>query len=55
MYSVIINDKYLTNEEDFYNQLIFNFKNKNEAILFVNEIIKISDYSVEIVSKIEGE
>lgn len=56
MYSVIITDKYISDDEDFYNQLIFNFDDKKEAILFTAKILQITeDYSVEIVSKVKGE
>ena len=54
MYSILISDKY-ENDSDFYNELIFNFESKEDAINFAKQIINISNYSVEIITHIKGE
>lgn len=53
MYTVSVSDKY--EDEEFFNQLFFNFQNKEDAIKFVEYLLKISNYSIEIISHIKGE
>lgn len=51
-YNVAIRDD---RDNEFYNQLVFTFDSLDPALEFAREILRISDYRVEIIPIKEGE
>ena len=47
MYIVIIKEN--SDDEQYRNELLFSFKKIEEAIEFMNQILKISNYRVELI------